>query len=216
MDTMDVSADVAPLASALLREATSADHESAERSAFQRQLVGGNLPRALYGRFLGEMLHVWRALDDAVAGLRALAGFAPLVDPSRLRGPDLERDLACLGIAASARTTATAAFCDQLRAWGAESPVSLAGALYVLEGSTNGGRFIARSVRRAYALDGQTGTAFLDPYGEAQPVRWAEWKGALDAAVPGSVAASLVPVARETFRAIEAIGAALLASAAVP
>lgn len=197
--------------SALLREQTADDHQRAERSVFQRQLVSGKLPRALYWRFLNEMLHVWRTLDASVSALRERAEFAPLVDRSRFRLADIERDLSHFAVATAPPLPATVAFCDRIRGWAVQEPMLLAGVLYVLEGSTNGGHYIARNVRRAYGLDGAAGTAFLDPYGADQPARWAAWKDAFDAVVPAAAAGALVPVAQETFRSIEAVGADVLA-----
>jgi heme oxygenase len=51
---------------------------------------------------------------------------------------------------------------------------------YVFEGSKNGGRFIARSVREAYALTGADGTRYLDPHGDEQSARWRAFKETLD------------------------------------
>ena len=63
-----------------------------------------------------------------------------------------------------------------------EQPMALLGILYVLEGSTNGSKFIARKVRPAYELPATgEGSAYLDPYGDVQPARWQEFKAAMDA-----------------------------------
>jgi heme oxygenase len=76
----------------------------------------------------------------------------------------------------------------------------------VLEGSTNGSRHITRVIRKSYGFSGREGTAFLDPYGDAQPDRWAEFKRHLDAAL--TVTDTLEPVsgAQATFGALTAIG----------
>lgn len=202
-------------AAALLRDATSNEHQAAERSAFQRQLVGGKLPRDLYARFLGQMRHIWSAIDDASAGLRAVSRFHALAEPSRSRTRDIDADLLHLAADGVAPPLpAAAAFASEIRHWGSAEPHSLVGAMYVVEGSTNGGRFIARSVRRAYGFEGVLGTRFLDPYGEQQARRWAEWKGALDDAVTVEEAPRLIAAAKRTFRAIEMIGAEVLPAGA--
>src|SRR5690606_5322893 len=53
-----------------------------------------------------------------------------------------------------------------------KDPAALLGIQYVFEGSTNGARFIARSIRMAYGLEDRDGTRYLDPYGDAQRANW--------------------------------------------
>lgn len=53
------------------------------------------------------------------------------------------------------------------------------GALYVLEGSTNGVRFLARTLRKSWGLDGD-GLAYFDPYGDEQPRKWAAHRREMD------------------------------------
>jgi heme oxygenase len=75
----------------------------------------------------------------------------------------------------------------------------------LLEGSTNGGRFLARVLRTAWQLDGR-GLDALDPYGEDQPARWAEFKRDMDALqLPPEDADGVVAAAVATFTAIAEI-----------
>jgi heme oxygenase len=73
----------------------------------------------------------------------------------------------------------------------------------VLEGSTNGGRFIAPAVRRSMPLPPGAGTRYLDPHGDLTRERWASTKVALDA-VPLTPAQhdKIVDAAQRTFDAI--------------
>jgi heme oxygenase len=203
--------ETSPPLSARLREETADDHHRAERSEFQRLMVGGRLSRDLYAQFLGEMLVVWRALERAAPTLASHGSLAPLVEARRFRSGDIERDLAVLNPAIAPRTEAATRFADAIDQLGAARPHELVGTLYVLEGSTNGGRFIAKAVRRAYRLDGHDGTSFLDPYGDEQPELWAAWRAGLDAAVAEEHHDAVIANAREAFRAVEAIGSELLA-----
>jgi len=203
-------------ASAMLRAATAEDHRRAEQSDFQRAFVSGQLPRALYVRWLEQMWCVYRELEERLWTAPCRSRHAGLLADSRRRTPELRADLTHFEVAgASGRpTAATNAFTRQLAAWADRQSRALFGVLYVLEGSTNGSRYVARGVRKAYGLAGRDGCAFLDPYGEEQPARWAEFKQHLDTSLSGADAPELVAGARATFDALTRIGEELLAPAA--
>jgi len=97
-----------------------------------------------------------------------------------------------------------------------QEPLALLGVLYVLEGSTNGSKFIARKVRPAYELPASgEGSAYLDPYGDLQPARWQEFKAAMDALdLPADEVGPIVMAAQQTFDSIRELGAELLATKA--
>lgn len=201
-----------------LRNDTAEQHRLAEQQEFQQQMVRGVLPRSDYIRWLGQMLHLHAfleaRLDELVTSRPALAG---LFDEDRRKVPALQRDLAHFGSPAGEPPLAvTAALIEEIRLLAETRPLALLGVYYVLEGSTNGSRYIARRVRPAYGLaPGQDGAAYLEPYGEDQPARWAAFKVEMDR-VP-LVAAELrelVAAARMTFDAIRLMGAALVPAAA--
>jgi len=197
-----------------LREATAGHHRRAEQHEFQQQFVRGTLPRELYLRWLGQMLHIHAALE---AHLERLVTRHPRLrstfDDSRRKVAPLRQDLAFLGAASDQpplpAVSAMLAWMDSL----AETqPMALLGVFYVLEGSTNGSKFIARKVRPAYGLPAQgDGSAYLDPYGDTQPARWQEFKAAVDAlALPEDDVAPMVAAAQQTFDSIRELGAQLL------
>jgi heme oxygenase len=70
----------------------------------------------------------------------------------------------------------------EIAALAACSPLAPLGMLYVLEGSTNGNRFIVRAVRGGLRLTPGTGDSYLNCYGEEQPVRWQSFKQGLESA----------------------------------
>jgi heme oxygenase len=192
-----------------LKSRTSDHHHRAERSEFQRLMVSGRLPQSDYVRWLGQMALIHRALESAFASKALDPRFGALMTAERRRSPDLARDLAHFGAAASDPLPATTAFIGRLDGW---DGAGLAGALYVFEGSTNGGRHIARGVRKALARSGNGGTAFLDPYGEAQADRWRECKEALDRALGAEDLPAAIGAAEATFDAVAALGDDLLAT----
>lgn len=199
---------------ATLKGRTADHHHRAERSEFQRQMVSGRLARTEYVRWLGQMVIVHQALERAFGDRRLPARLAGLMTARRQRTPDLLRDLEHFSSAAGAALPATAAFASIIDAWGSVGGAELAGVLYVFEGSTNGGRHIARGVRRGYALGDNGGTAFLDPYGEAQGEQWVEFKAALDDAVTGEDLPAVIAGAEAAFDAVAQIGGELLRTAA--
>jgi len=197
-----------------LRESTAEHHRRAEQHPFQQQMVRGTLARALYLQWLAQMLHIHAALE---AHLDRIVTRNPalslLFDDGRRKVAALHQDLAFLGAAADQPALPAArdlvARMDQLAA---DQPLALLGILYVLEGSTNGSKFIARRVRPAYDLPASgEGAAYLDPYGTLQPARWQEFKAAMDALdLPPAEVAHLTLAAQQTFDSIRELGAELL------
>jgi len=201
--------------SAVLRAQTAGDHRRAEHSDFQQAFVSGRLPRALYVRWLEQMWCVYSELEERLWTAPCRKQYTGLLADSRRRTPDLQADLAHFDAGAPGHrgTPTTSAFTRQLAAWAEQQSRALFGVLYVLEGSTNGSRFVARGVRKSYGLTGREGCAFLDPYGDDQPAQWAEFKRHLDASLSSADAPALVEGARATFDALTQIGVELLATA---
>lgn len=201
-----------------LRESTASHHRRAEQHEFQREFVRGTLPRELYLRWLGQLVHIHTALESHLD--RLVAGHPrckTVFDDTRRKVDPLQKDLAFLGAAADQPALpAASAMVAWMDALAATQPLALLGVFYVLEGSTNGSKFIARKVRPAYGLpDDGGGTAYLDPYGDAQPARWREFKAAMDALqLSANEVEPLVAAARHTFDAIRELGAELLATRA--
>ncbi|HMU60855.1 MAG TPA: biliverdin-producing heme oxygenase [Gemmatimonadales bacterium] len=199
-----------------LRESTASHHRRAEQHEFQRQFVRGELPRALYLSWLGQMVHIHAALEAHLDQLVARRpGLTAVFEDTRRKVAPLQKDLAFLGAAADQPLLpAAGAMVAWMNALAMTQPLALLGVFYVLEGSTNGSKFIARKVRPAYGLpaDG-SGTTYLDPYGDAQPARWQEFKTAMDALpLPADEVEPIVMAAQHTFDAIRELGAELLAT----
>ena len=200
-----------------LRESTAEHHRRAEQHPFQQQMVRGTLPRALYVRWIGQMLQMHAALEAHLDRLVIRhPQFTSVFNDERRKVSALRADLAFFGAAADhAPLPAAREFLDEMDRLAAHQPLALLGILYVLEGSTNGSKFIARRVRPAYELPATgEGSAYLDPYGDLQPVRWQEWKAAMDAlGLPAADVESLTLAAQQTFDAVRQLGAELLATA---
>ena len=86
---------------------------------------------------------------------------------------------------------------------GRDDPLLLLGLHYVLEGSNNGGRFIARHVARAYELAPGAGLRYLDPYGDQQRGSWMAFRddmGSVDFTPDEST--RLVAAAKQMYQAV--------------
>jgi heme oxygenase len=199
-----------------IRQTTLPYHKRAEHADFQQRLVSGKHGPVQYGAWLGQMLLIHRALEQLEdGGVRGEGAMSWPIERSHFKTAELEADLATVGADPAAVTAlpATHAFIAQCRAWAADPAQAwrLLGAWYVLEGATNGGRYIARNVRRGAGIEGAAGTRYLDPYGETQPQRWQEFKDALNASVPAAMVPRVVEAACDTYDAVTAMGAELSA-----
>jgi heme oxygenase len=173
-----------------LKESTKEAHREAEQRPLMRSLANGTVSRTRFVAHLEQLLLVHRALENALERAVALhpewSGIAP---SERRRAPDLEADLQVLGgsLTPTPLPTTVAALSVIEKA----TPLCRLGMFYVTEGSTNGGRFLAKGVARALELDlvRREGLRSLDPYGERQSGLWEAFKSAMNAVCfdPGAV-----------------------------
>ncbi len=197
---------------ARLRGETGERHAAAERQDLQRRMVRGEISRDEYTTWLGQLLLVHRALERE---LRACAGdprFAAVKD-EQYSEPHLLADLAYLGADAAAIRPLenTAALVATIERTARTSPVGLLGHHYVLEGSNNGNRFIAERLRKTLGLAGG-GLRYLDPYGEEQRAKWAQFKAEMNSLpFSGGDADSMVAAAQEMFDRVAGISRELVA-----
>lgn len=206
-----------PTPSTRLKNETAHLHELAEHSPLQRDLAKGRLPRDLYARHLGQLLHVHTALESCLWPLREVVEpIRRVVRDEHARVEALRADLAHFDLSPGdcPPLPATQALVDDIRRLATDRPLALLGMHYVLEGSANGAKFIAMNVRPAYALTPGTGDRYLDPYGERQREVWGAFKRDLDACdfTDGQVDDLLAGAAR-MFDGVREVGEALLALA---
>lgn len=192
-----------------LKEETADHHKAAERHEFQQALVRGAVSRESYTDYLGQMLLVHTALEGALRRARAaIPAIGRVVHEFQFQEPYLRRDLACFGIdpASVAPLPSTRALIALIEQAERDRPLALLGHHYVLEGSNNGSKYIAKAIRRTFSLSGQAGTAYLDPYGDEQAPKWARFKADLESCGLGEAEGdTLVAAAAEMFEAIGGI-----------
>jgi heme oxygenase len=192
-------------------------HSLAEGRQFQRRMLKGAISRGEYTDWLGQMLLLHRALEKHLFGRLLGDPLFAAVREEQFQEPNLIADLAALGCDTEAVTPlpATAALIADIDRAAAETPLALLGYHYVLEGSKNGNRFIARQLVPALGLAPRRADRYLDPFASAQPVKWAEFKAAMTA-IPFAAPQIdvLVAAARRMFEGIGELSDQLLASQA--
>jgi heme oxygenase len=187
-----------------LKDETSDLHSHAESRTLQRAIASGNVDRSTFTAYLGQLYQVHHSLESALENSRdEHAAIGVLATTDRMRIPDLDRDLAFHSMDSDIPAgDAARSFSARVKEIEAQDPVALLGALYVLEGSTNGGRFLARALRKSWDLDGE-GLAYFDPYGEEQPEKWADFRRGMDeASFEADQEEAIIEMAKTTFRAI--------------
>ncbi len=191
----------------MLREQTRTEHEATEALM---PLAGEGLTREVYLRTLGilfPLLASWEqwSAEAAPAELRGMLA-------ARRRSHLLASDLREMG------GVPAAVLGERPVDWGGvvgastEGPAGKAaflGAMYVLEGSTLGGRYIARHVESILGIAPGVGDAYFQGHGEATGAMWREVTARI-AEVPDAHAAVVIQAAR---RAFQAFGQALSAGA---
>lgn len=186
-----------------LKDATAESHRDAERRRLQRSLAGGRVTPGLYARWLGQMylIHqeLWRAIERSRSNLPLLS---QVVHDEGRHVANLRSDLGALGVDA----VVVAAFPATARAMTAISrtararPLALLGYNYVLEGSMNGNRFIARALSRTLAMPA---LSYLDPYGDDQPAVWQSYRERMDASeLDAEEVDDIIDAARGMFQAV--------------
>lgn len=201
-----------------LREATGEQHTRAERHPVQQALVRGAATPRQYATWLRAMRALHDSFESHLARARRVEALAPAIEDHHFRIPHIDHDLDALakldpststnGAGARGGTLgpATRAIWATVEAAIDVDPAVVIGPFYVLEGSTNGGRYIAMAIRKSMPFPEGTGTRYLDPHGELTRERWARTKMAYDA-LPLTAAqhAAIIVAAQQTFDAVTAL-----------
>jgi len=189
-----------------LKESTKEAHARAERHEVQAKMVKGEITRQEYGAWLGQMLPLWSAVDAQLSALAARdARVFSMVKPYHAHADRVAADLKFLGQCASDHPElgATTQFVKFINSAAASGLPGIVGVWYVLEGSANGGRFIAKALSRGLGIAGPDGLTSFDPHGERQREYWQAWRAALDAnSFTNAERDAIISAASDTFDAI--------------
>lgn len=202
-----------------LRDETREAHNIAESGQLEQSLVHGTLPRTMFVRYLEQRLIAHRALEQGVADWTTGDGrTSGLVLPEQVQTPNLLADLNSFGVEVERirPLPATERFVQFVQGVSRTCHCAILGAFYVLEGSKNGARYIARAISRAYELRDGVGLRYLDPHGERQTALWQEFKVRVNTiAFTPDECDAIVAAARDTFAAIHEMDSELWATAHV-
>lgn len=157
---------------ALLRQATKKPHHELDHHPLLTPLLKAHLDIIEYGNALAALHGIYSMAEAWI--LEFLEQHPGLFDyGSRLKLPALDADLAILG---RLPVPASQDFVAPPRVG------ALIGVLYTLEGSTQGGQFIARSLRQHGPQD--LPIRFFSGYGEMSQQRWNEFLEFADTQCP--------------------------------
>lgn len=140
--------------SEVLREATARAHEDAERSAFVGDLMGGRLGVAAYTRLVGQLVHVYRALETTGTRLAADPVAGAVLDDRLCRVSSLESDLVALGAdpAGEPMLPVTADYVAAIEACDDDAVRYIAHHYTRYLGDLSGGQIIASRMRAHYGV----------------------------------------------------------------
>ena len=171
----------APALIVALRLATAATHQAVERLPGMVRVTGPDPSLADYRRYVRLMARVYGTLEASLYG--ALSAPVAPEAPGAGAADHPPSGLAAERIAALGLRPKFPALCADLAAHGLEPPTvapdalsppdlnTALGGLYVLEGSTLGGRVVARHLRK-HLGDPLPGASFLDFHGDQASAHW--------------------------------------------
>lgn len=191
-----------------LKVSTAELHASAEGHAFQQQMVRGTVAKELYGKYLAQLYWVHSALESQIRAQRANDPvLASIVTDEQFHSPRIVSDLQALGVcpAGGGLLSSTKELVKTIEA-ASGSSIRLLGLHYVLEGSMNGNKFIAKALMRGLGLAPGNGLSYLDPYADQQRANWQRFKDSMNAAdFSQAEIDEMVAAACNMFRGIGAI-----------
>ena len=153
-----------------LKARTRTHHDAAEASPAMQAVMADDLTRDAYRDHLTRLLAFYDALEPALAEVDGLGAVLPDLGDRLGKADWIRQDLDVLGAGDSAPTARAPAF-DVAQALGA---------LYVIEGSTLGGRLIARQLGQSIGVTAESGARFYHSYGDDRGERWKTYKAALN------------------------------------
>ena len=169
-----------------LRRETEADHRSVEGAV---PLMHQGLNIAEYVQCLERIYGVVAAWEERASEVAPEWLQPTLV--ARQRRPLLERDLAWFGVAEKGDQRPTLPEMNNLS--------SLFGTMYVMEGSTLGGQFIARHVEGALHLSEGRGSSYFRGHGSQTGPLWKEFSEMLKVRIPDEQTDAVVISAKAMF-----------------
>ena len=169
-----------------LRRETEADHQAVEGAI---PLMHEGLSQAEYVQCLARMHGVVAAWEERAA--QVVPPWLQTTLNARRRTPLLERDLEWFGVTKlDTRRPALPEMSDH---------ASFLGTMYVMEGSTLGGQFIARHVEATLNLNEGKGSSYFRGHGTQTGPMWKEFCEILKLRIPGEQTEAVIVSAKAMF-----------------
>ncbi|WP_185961438.1 biliverdin-producing heme oxygenase [Telmatospirillum sp. J64-1] len=149
-------------------------------------------------RYLWLLTRFWGFHSPWEAALTAIFGEGDAIFAPRRRLHLLEQDLTFLGL--TAEEIAALPLCPHLPVF--RSREEALGSLYVLEGSTLGGRFITRHVRARFGWSEEQGMAYFHSHGAQVGAMWQDFRRILSAHSSPAADDAITGMAVATFIAL--------------
>lgn len=153
-----------------LRSVTAPSHEHLESLPVSVSIMKPEVTKAEYALYLDLMHDVVKDTETNVFPI--IADIVPDIDERR-KTAQLESDLALLGHAKTG-------FSTPITGGKTITPAFAMGIMYVVEGSSLGGRVILKNIKTALGFDEAEGAQYFGGYG---PVTGSHWKSFLDVLV---------------------------------
>jgi heme oxygenase len=193
-----------------LRVSTQDMHTDTEGHEFQRSLGSGKLDKSRYITYLGQLYLMHKHLAEL---LGQCAKKSPQIDAVvqdyHHDHCAVLSDLKYFGEEGSQATAlaATNKICAKMDQYASGQPLALLGHHYVLEGSTNGAKFMAKNIIAGMGLPQDQGASYFDRYGDKQRERWTAFKERMNANnFTQPQIAEIVAAGKEMFVAFFEIG----------
>lgn len=191
-----------------LRGETRELHGRAEGHRFQQDMLAGRLDRSIFVDSLEQWLCIHQTLESGLRRHCNVPQIRRVVRDYQFHEARLREDLKFFGRDPDRvwPLPAVITFADAVEATAANDPACLLGYHYVLEGSKNGSKHIARILQRVYDLQPGPGLLYQDPYGDAQREYWQAFRTDLAAAeFTMEQEEDIVEAAKLTFEAVIAL-----------
>ena len=193
--------------SAVLRSATTVDHEAAAVSNYMSDLFEGRLSRDEYAEMVAQHYFAYVVLEEAAEAMRGDAIAGAFVIDALTRVPALRADLEYLYGAdwesSVVPSASTIAYCERMREVCFTLPEAFVAHHYTrYMGDLSGGQMIGRIVRKSYDLAPGSGAAFYEFDGiEDIPAFKAHYRELLDqAAFDDEAARRMTDEVAEAYR----------------
>jgi heme oxygenase len=174
-----------------LKDSTRDLHDRVEATNFMARLMRDDLTPREYARTMRGLHALYAALEPLIARVGGLREVLPDLD-QRMKTASLAADLRALPPGSDPEVLATAPAVDPIA-----TAAAALGTLYVLEGSTMGGRLIATKLKTREFVRPES-LRFFEHYGAQANVFWRRFVRVLDE-VPAADHDQVVAAARRTF-----------------